>query len=154
MNKNPLGVKEYVDELIECGNSLPSIIGKVEEDLDIDAKEFVELVETCVELKTALYARFPYAYRLLKPFEVAELDKGLKTPVSPDDGDDELAELREAATSMGIRGANLMKAETLKRKIAKMQGQVEDPAAENEEAETPAGETNGEQESENITPDA
>ena len=149
MNKNPLGVKEYVDELIECGNSLQSIIRKVEEDLKIGAKEFSEMVEKYKELKTALYARFPYADKVFNAKNEED-----ETPTVPADDEEELVELREVAVGMGIRGANLMKLETLKKKIAEMQGQVDEPAAENEEAETPAGETNGEQESENITLEA
>lgn len=149
MNKNPLGVKEYVDELIECGNSLQSIVRKVEEDLKIGVKEFSEMIEKYKELKTALYDRFPYADKVFNAKNEED-----ETPTVPADDEEELVELREVAVGMGIRGANLMKLETLKKKIAEMQGQVDEPAAENEEAETPAGETNGEQESENITPEA
>lgn len=149
MNKNPLGVRDYVDELIECGSSLQTIIGKVEEDMGIGGKEFSALVNTCKELKTVLYVRFPYADKLLKPYEVGEPNKDPEMHAVTVGGNDTLAELREEATSMGIKGANLMKAETLKKKIAKMQVQVNESAAGNEEAEK-----NGEQESENVALDA
>lgn len=54
-----------------------------------------------------------------------------------DEEDTELKVLREKAKELGIRGANMMKKETLEAKIAEMEKKIENPDDEEDPGENP-----------------
>lgn len=65
-----------------------------------------------------------------------------KTP-KRDEEDAELKVLREKAKELGIRGANMMKKETLEAKIAEMEKEIENPDDEENPGENPGEDEEG-----------